>query len=160
MRGRQEGFTLLEVMIVIAIIAIMLVIAVPVYQDYSVRARVAECVALQAPIKLKISEAVIDEKRMPPADEVAVNRTTPWCDRGTYVRDGDDAATVVVNVNESAVGVEGGLVEARIDARRCGNDDVEWSCYYASSGGDTTQGRYLPVSCRTTSVEFSDTCVF
>lgn len=160
MRARQAGFTLLEVMIVIAIIAIMLVIAIPVYQDYSVRAKVSECVALQAPVKLKISEAAIDEKRMPSADEVAVNRTTAYCDRGTYLRDGDHAATVVVNVNEAAIGVEDGVVEARIDARRCGNDDVEWSCYYASSGGDTTQGRFLPVSCRSTSVEFSETCIF
>src|SRR5688572_10410071 len=101
MRATQAGFTLLEIMIVIAIIAIMLVIAVPVYQDYSVRAKVAECVALQAPIKLKISEAAIDEKRMPPMADVAVNRTTAYCDRGSYVRDGDDAATLIVNVNES-----------------------------------------------------------
>ena len=46
----------------------------------------------------------------------------------------------------------------RFGLRMCGNEDVEWSCYYASSGGDTTQGRFLPVSCRTPSVEFSESC--
>src|SRR5688572_26899803 len=107
MRCRQDGFTILEIMIVIAIIAIMLVIAIPVYQDYTVRTRVQECVTLQAPVKLKISEAAITEKRMPPADEVPLNRTTAFCDRGSYVRDSDDAATVIVNVNEDAVGAAG-----------------------------------------------------
>lgn len=156
---RQAGFTLLEIMIVIAIIGIMLAIAVPMYQDYTVRAKVTECVSLQTPVKLKISEFVVSNKLMPPVDEVTVNRTTDFCERGSYVRDDDGAATVIVNVNEQAVGAGGSdVIEARLDGRRCRNDDVEWSCYYASSGGDTTQGRFLPVSCRTTSTEFSSTC--
>ena len=155
---RQAGFTLLEIMIVIAIIGIVLAIAVPIYQDYTVRTKVSECLSLQAPVKLKISEFVVSNKAMPPADEVPVNRTTEFCDRGDYVREDEGAATVIVNVDEQAVGAQGGVIEARLDGRRCRNNDVEWSCYYASSGGDSTQGRFLPVTCRSTSTEFSDTC--
>ena len=158
MRKRHHGFTLIEVMLVISIIAIMLAFGIPAYLDYSARAKVTECMALQAPIKLKVSESVTDEHAMPQPDDVRTNRETAFCDEGTYVRTDDDFSTLIVNVDETAVGVSGEVIEARLDAHRCPNNDVEWSCYYASSGGDTTQGRYLPVSCRTTVVEFSDTC--
>ena len=52
----SDGFTLIELMIVIAIVAILVALAVPAYQDYTVRAKVTECVTGAAPIKLRISE--------------------------------------------------------------------------------------------------------
>ena len=158
MRKLQHGFTLLEIMLVIAIIAIMLTFAIPMYLDYSARAKVTECLSLQAPVKLKISESVIDEHAMPQPADVLPNRITDPCEAGTYVRTDDDFSTLIINIDEEALGVSGEVVQARLDAHRCTNDDVEWACYYASSGGDTTQGRYLPLSCRTTVVEFSESC--
>ena len=162
MQQRQGGYTLLEIMLVLAIIGIMLAFAIPAYADYAVRTKVTECLALQAPARLKISEYVIDNKTMPDVADVTVNRATEYCDAGTFVRDSDDAGTLFINVNEGAIGAgdPGTVVEARLEARRCDNNDVEWSCFYASSGGDTTQGRYLPVSCRTTAVSFSESCAF
>ena len=159
MRNRHHGFTLIEIMIVIAIVAIMLGFAIPMYLDYSARTKVSECLSLQAPAKLRISEAVIDAHAMPALQDVTASRTTEYCERGIYVRTDDDFATLIVNANEAAIGVSSGeVIQARLDAHRCVNNDVEWACYYASSGGDTTQGRYLPASCRTSVVEFSDSC--
>ena len=56
MKRVQKGFTLIELMIVIAIVAILVALAVPAYQDYTIRAKVAECVNAAAVAKLNISE--------------------------------------------------------------------------------------------------------
>lgn len=57
---RQTGFTLIELMIVIAIIAILAAVALIAYRDYTVRARVAEGIALTAPFKIAVEESVVE----------------------------------------------------------------------------------------------------
>lgn len=57
---RQTGFTLIELMIVIAIIAILAAVALVAYRDYTVRARVSEGIALTAPFKIAVEEGVVD----------------------------------------------------------------------------------------------------
>lgn len=56
MKKMQKGFTLIELMIVIAILGILIAIALPAYQDYTVRARVSEGIAQTAPAKLAVAE--------------------------------------------------------------------------------------------------------
>lgn len=57
-KRRSGGFTLIELMIVISIVAILVTLAVPAYQEYSTRAKVTECMVGAAPAKLAVSEYI------------------------------------------------------------------------------------------------------
>lgn len=61
----NKGFTLIELMIVIAIVAILVALAVPAYQDYLVRTKITECIAAAAPLKTSVSEFYQSESRWP-----------------------------------------------------------------------------------------------
>jgi len=66
----QKGFTLIELMIVVAIIGILAAIAIPAYQDYTIRAQVTEGLSLAADLKAAVAEEVANSGEWP-ADEVA-----------------------------------------------------------------------------------------
>ena len=65
--GKQQGFTLIELMIVIAIIGILAAVALPAYQDYTTRAKVSEILAAAAETKTAIAEYTSAKSALPPA---------------------------------------------------------------------------------------------
>ncbi|KTD32876.1 fimbrial protein, type IV pilin, PilE [Legionella nautarum] len=66
---KQKGLTLIELMIVVAILGIFISIAIPAYQDYTVRARVAEGLQLAQTAKLAVTEFTIDNHALPSSQE-------------------------------------------------------------------------------------------
>jgi type IV pilus assembly protein PilA len=135
----MQGFTLIELMIVIAILGILMAIAIPAYQDYTVRARVAEGLNLAVASKLSISEYVLAEGEFP-ANNTAAGLAT---DIG-----GNDVVSLAITTglitityqNVEAIDGSSLVLSAYTTA-----GSVRWTCGAASS---TVDSRFRPSTCR------------
>jgi type IV pilus assembly protein PilA len=85
MKKLQQGFTLIELMIVVAIIGILAAIAIPAYQDYTIRAQVSEGLNLAAAAKAAVAESFLNTGEAPVNRTVAGMSATATDTQGKYV---------------------------------------------------------------------------
>jgi type IV pilus assembly protein PilA len=158
MKTLQKGFTLIELMIVVAIIGILAAIAIPAYQDYTIRAQVSEGMTLAAAAKAAVAETYLNTGTAPANRSEAGMSNNAADTFGKYVS--------AVEVNAGAIEITyGNDVNATIDGNTVtlvpyvtDDDSVTWVCGLADNVGGTVmggsgsgtdiEGKYLPAACR------------
>ncbi len=147
MKKVQQGFTLIELMIVVAIIGILAAVAIPAYQDYTIRARVTEGLSLASAAKILVAEnaasaVALDSGWVDPTDTVdttnvsAVGIGAAGAITVTYTTAVAPAASNTVVLVPSAAG-------AALEAGTPPTEAIVWTC---NTG--TLADKYLPANCR------------
>jgi type IV pilus assembly protein PilA len=147
MKSMQQGFTLIELMIVVAIIAILAAIAIPAYQDYVIRAQVSEGATLTDGAKTAISEYYSNRGSFPGSNGSA-GLATPASISGTYVTSVDVSGTpgkIVATFNQPKANKEIKTKKFVLSAFPSGGS-ISWTC--GTSAGTDIAPKYLPTSCR------------
>ncbi len=145
MQKVQKGFTLIELMIVIAIVAILVALAVPAYQDYTIRAKVSECVNGAAPAKIAVSEYLQSEGGYPAdADLFGIDdtSTSEYCEALAVTA----AGVITITTQDTGAATDPAMTlspESGGAAWAAGDGTVEWDCNLTA--GET---RHVPSTCR------------
>ena len=140
---RQQGFTLIELMIVVAIIGILAAIAIPAYQDYLIRARVTEGLSLASAAK-----ATIAENAYGGTSSASLGWSPPdTTDNVSYVsvNSGNGVITISTTAKAGSVGIT--LSPNPLFVASTPNltaKQMEWKCTVNSA----TQNKYVPANCR------------
>lgn len=141
-RTMQKGFTLIELMIVVAIIGILAAVALPAYQDYTVRAKTSEVVLAASGGKTAVAEAYQTLGHMP-ANLTSAGFTTqvsPYVSAVAYATSSATLATITATASTKEPKISGATVTL------AGSSNTEGVIAWTCSGSITP--KYLPANCR------------
>ena len=139
-RSMQKGFTLIELMIVVAIIGILAAVALPAYQDYTVRAKVTEVILAASSGKLAVAEAAQINGKMPTTASLTLaNQQSQWVSGVAYAWTNDSVGVITATAVK-----EGKIAGSTITLTGTlgGTGQVDWVC------GGSIDAKYRPASCK------------
>ena len=135
-RSMQKGFTLIELMIVVAIIGILAAVALPAYQDYTVRAKVSEVMLAASSAKTAVSEAAANLSDLPGDASVDVqSQSSKYVSSVVW----SNASSSIIATAKGDANITGSTIEMLASY---GNGQVTWTCR------GTILAKYRPSSCK------------
>jgi len=152
MKKVQQGFTLIELMIVIAIIGILAAVALPAYQDYTVRAKVSEAVLAGSSARTGVSEAysILATMVAPAASMGVQDQSSKYVASVTWTRDTADTGRVIVTTPTAAAsGLPSDAAQKTLEMQATGTPatgKVLWVCRAGTT--NPMPNKYLPASCK------------
>jgi type IV pilus assembly protein PilA len=159
MKSVQKGFTLIELMIVVAIIGILAAIAIPAYQDYTVRSQITEGLNLASDMKAAVAETFAQTGSWP-ANNSAVGITQ--VKSGKYVQGVTlSGGSILINYGGTQANTNIQGKQLVLEPRTSPNGDIIWNCGYktavgaaspaatvVATTGTNVTAKYLPQACR------------
>jgi type IV pilus assembly protein PilA len=143
MRRVQQGFTLIELMIVVAIIGILAAVAIPAYTDYTARAKVTEGIGAAAAAKTSVSEYYTSQGIMPPDATTAGINTGAlgnYVSGVAYTKNSDTEGQLDITLTGINTDVDGKSFQMIGTGSGQG---VSWACHPG-----TVPAKFLPANCR------------
>ncbi len=141
---KQQGFTLIELMIVVAIIGILAAIAIPAYQDYTIRAQVSEGLSLSSGGKAAVAEYYQDSGVFP-ANNLQAGLEAPANISGKYVTlvtvGASNGVITVTYGNDANTNIAGDTLTLSATDN---TGSIEWAC----ANGAGLLPKWLPAACR------------
>ena len=159
MKSIQKGFTLIELMIVIAIIGILAAIAIPAYQDYTIRAQVTEGLNLASDLKAGVGEVYAQTGTFTGIGLAQVGVSGANTKSGKYVT-GIDVVNGIITITYGGLQANAKIGGDTLSLSPGSNDngDVVWVCgnkgapigvTVAATGATSLFDKYMPANCRT-----------
>lgn len=141
MKNMQKGFTLIELMIVVAIIGILAAIALPAYQDYTARSQMSEAMTLASGAKGSVTEFYSDSGQWP-TNNASAGLAANTQIQGNYVAQVNVASGVITATMKTAGVAEGIRGATLVLSPMTHTGSVEWTCR------GSADNKYYPSTCR------------